>query len=387
MINSSVSTILVIDDEPQNFDVIEGFLRQKNYQLHYCNSGQEAFNSLDFIAPDLILLDIMMPNLSGIEVCQIIKANPKWQNISIIIVTALTSKKELAYCLEIGADDFINKPIDSIELLARIQSMLRIKKQYDKLEKFSLLQRDTINILGKNLDELKSSVAVNLSQELNTPLNGLVGVLNLLKDNLKKLNIDDDIEEMLALAVQSANRLEELTKKILIYIELELNTNEQKTIRSTQTTHISESIIEEAAFKVLTQRNNRISDIIMEIEEVEIHLSEQHLLIILHELIDNALKFSQPGTVVKIKSKVLGKMLDFSIEDHGTGMTSEQISEIDAFKQFERKTYAQQGLGIGLKIVQKIVELAKGKFSITSIYQQKTIVNITIPIVRNPAIA
>jgi DNA-binding response OmpR family regulator len=129
------------------------------------------------INPDLILLDVMMPNMDGIEVCQKIKTDIQWKAIPIIMVTALTAKEDLARCLEAGADDFVSKPINRIELLARIKSMLRIKQQYDTIQHFSVIQRNTINILGQNLEELTSNLATNLPHELNTPLAGIVSVI------------------------------------------------------------------------------------------------------------------------------------------------------------------------------------------------------------------
>jgi len=144
-------SILVIDDESDNFDVIETLLSNQDYHLEYIDNGYDALSSLDVLNPDLILLDVMMPGLDGIEVCQQIKARPEWQNIPVIMVTALAAKEDLARCLEAGADDFISKPVNRFELVARVKSMLRIKKQYDIIKKFSLHQRDSINILGKKL--------------------------------------------------------------------------------------------------------------------------------------------------------------------------------------------------------------------------------------------
>ena len=99
-------SILVIDDEPDNFDVIEAFLSTQNCQLHYASTGQEAIASLDTFQPDLILLDVMMPGMDGIEVCRQIKSMPQWRSVPIMMVTALAAKENLARCLESGADDF-----------------------------------------------------------------------------------------------------------------------------------------------------------------------------------------------------------------------------------------------------------------------------------------
>jgi diguanylate cyclase (GGDEF)-like protein len=132
-VDSQVS-ILVVDDEPTNFDAIEILLVKSNYQLVYAASGYEALSYLAENQPDAILLDVMMPGLDGIEVCRSIKANPKWQHIPIIMVTALNTKEDLADCLEAGADDFISKPVNGIELRSRVRSMLRLEKQYKDIQ-------------------------------------------------------------------------------------------------------------------------------------------------------------------------------------------------------------------------------------------------------------
>ena len=117
--------VLVIDDEPANFDVIEILLFKEGFDLHYKDNGAAAIASLGEIKPDIILLDVMMPDMDGIEVCQHLKNAPQWHHIPIIIVTALSDKEDLARCLDAGADDFVSKPINSTELRARVRSMLR----------------------------------------------------------------------------------------------------------------------------------------------------------------------------------------------------------------------------------------------------------------------
>ncbi len=138
-------SILVVDDEPNNFDVIEALLsnsgdseqENQDYQLHYAANGKDAIASLDAFQPDLILLDVMMPEMDGIEVCQHIKAMTKWRAVPIIMITALTDKKDLAQCFLAGADDFISKPVNRLELTARVRSMIRIHHQYQQLTAFN----------------------------------------------------------------------------------------------------------------------------------------------------------------------------------------------------------------------------------------------------------
>ncbi|NER46391.1 MAG: response regulator [Symploca sp. SIO1A3] len=139
-------SVLVIDDEESIFEVIEGLLYRENYNLTYLASGKEALSQIDEIQPDVILLDLMMPQMDGLETCQRIKSNQRWSHIPIIMVTALSSKEDLARSLDAGADDFVSKPINSIELRARVRSMLRIKLQYDALVSTQRLR--TLNLFN-----------------------------------------------------------------------------------------------------------------------------------------------------------------------------------------------------------------------------------------------
>jgi len=155
-------SVLIIDDEPNNFDVIETLLSQQDYQLHYAASGQEAIASLDIFDPDLILLDVMMPGIDGIEVCQQIKAMSKWQAVPIVMVTALSTKSDLANCLTAGADDFISKPVNAIELSARVHSMLRIKHQYDDLQSLLKLREDMVKMVVHDLRNPLAGILLGL---------------------------------------------------------------------------------------------------------------------------------------------------------------------------------------------------------------------------------
>jgi len=184
----SYPSILVIDDEPTNFDVIESFLSQQNYQLHYMSSGREAIAALDLLNPDAILLDVMMPEMDGIEVCQRIKSLEKWQAVPIIMVTALATKADLARCLEAGADDYMSKPVNALELRSRLRSMLRIKRQYDDLqvalERQAVLEAEKVRLLALHNSELEQKVGERTAEleaqaetirynALHDPLTGL----------------------------------------------------------------------------------------------------------------------------------------------------------------------------------------------------------------------
>lgn len=153
--------ILIIDDEPDNFDVLETLLYNQGYELNYVANAQQAFNFLTHTLPDVILLDVMMPQINGIQFCKLFKSNSSWQHIPIIMVTALSSKEDLQQCLSAGADDFISKPVNAIELRCRVHSMLRIKQQYDSLQETLHLREDLSNMIVHDLRNPLSAIMMS----------------------------------------------------------------------------------------------------------------------------------------------------------------------------------------------------------------------------------
>ncbi|AFZ46365.1 response regulator receiver sensor signal transduction histidine kinase [Cyanobacterium stanieri PCC 7202] len=373
-------TILVVDDEPDNFDVIETFLSEENYNLHYAFNGYDGIACLEDVQPDLILLDVMMPELDGIEVCRQIKDRPKWKSIPIIMVTALNSKEDLSHCLKSGADDFIGKPVNSVELKARVKSMLRIKAQYDQISGFSVLQRNTINILAENIRQLTGNIAISLSHELNTPLNGIMGILGILKADFDNLD-REEISELLDFAQLSANNLVNVSKRFLVFLELEIsNYNPDRQISIKGECPFSTSMVTSLT-QTLAEKSDRSEDLVFDIEEAQVEIQEKYLCIIVKELVSNALKFSQKNTKVTISSQIKNNQLQISIDNYGRGMTPEQIGQIGTFIQFNRNKYQQEGIGIGLKLVQIITKACGGTMQVSSIAGERIRVTVSLPAV------
>ncbi len=124
--------VLVIDDDPMACDIIEGFLYQDGYEMAFAHSGREALEIIDAVQPDIVLLDVLMPEMDGFEVCRRLKANEKWRDIPVIIVTGLHEKTDVVRGFEVGANDFIHKPFNDVELRSRVRAMFRRKQHQDE---------------------------------------------------------------------------------------------------------------------------------------------------------------------------------------------------------------------------------------------------------------
>jgi len=145
-----------------------------------------------------------------------------------------------------------------------------------------------------------------------------------------------------------------------------------------QTDFLADSIA--AVLTTIARKANRQEDLILQLTDAKIAISDRYLTTIIHELIDNAIKFSQRGTLIKVQGKIQDNQFIFWIHDFGRGITEEQLHKVGAFMQFERKFYEQQGVGLGLKIVNKIIEKVGGNLKITSVYNQETQVEVRLPL-------
>lgn len=164
------SKILIVDDEPRNLRILEGILAPLAYDLRMANDGNDALAQVEVDPPDLILLDVMMPGLTGFEVCRRLKENVLTQFIPIVMVTALGEREMRVMGLEAGADDFICKPLDPYELRARVRSLLRIKALHDELQqKLEELQR---------LDRMRKTLTEMIFYDLKNPNACMIGHLH-----------------------------------------------------------------------------------------------------------------------------------------------------------------------------------------------------------------
>ncbi len=139
------SRILVVDDRPQNVELLQAYLTNAGYIVEIANGGQEALDKVAAQLPDLVLLDIVMPDVDGFHVCEKLKSNPETNFVPVVVVTALKETGDKIRALEVGADDFLSKPFDLYELLARVRSLLRIKALHDELEQYNQLLHSTLN--------------------------------------------------------------------------------------------------------------------------------------------------------------------------------------------------------------------------------------------------
>lgn len=351
-------SILVIDDEPDNFDVIETLLNQQDYELHYAANGQEAIDSLDIYQPDLILLDVMMPGIDGIEVCRQIKATSKWQAIPIIMVTALDSKSDLARCLNAGADDFISKPINALELRARVQSMLRIKQQYDDLQSLLKLREDMVQMLIHDLRNPLTGILLNLEllRSPDYPKEKHPYKLDQLHDSASIL--EGLIDDLLQMALIESDRLD------LNLTEVEIG-----------------GLIQSAVGKfesIATQKNLAIVVRLPESNQRKISVDPPLFQRVIDNLLSNAIKFSPRRSQIIINVEFLNANINIQVIDSGPGVPVELQKTIFQKYEIGTKMPDVSQIGLGLAFCKMVVEAHQGQILVKKNEPKGAIFEITL---------
>ena len=133
--DNKISRILVVDDNQQNLELLVAYLENMEYELETATDGAEALEKIENNPPDLILLDVMMPRMSGFECCRKLKSTPKMRDIPVLMVTALNAMEDIEQAVDCGTDDFISKPVNRIELRTRVKNLLEVRNLKDKLER------------------------------------------------------------------------------------------------------------------------------------------------------------------------------------------------------------------------------------------------------------
>ncbi len=348
--------ILIIEDHMQMRQLIERHLKKEGYIVLGAGDGTEGLTLAKEHVPDVIISDIVMPGLSGYEVLREIRADLQTTHIPLLFISSKADLAEIRHAMNLGADDYLTKPIQIKELLQAVNA---------RLHKSALVQRQMDSVLQK----IRSGFVRVLPHEFRTPLSTIIGGTKYIIDSFESLS-KPEILELLKMVNSSTNNLNRLLEKILLYAKLESIAQEGeegleqigKRVTENAEDVISDIVLDSA------QAHNRMKDIELAISEESIALSINpvYLTTLVTEIIENAIKFSQAGSPIAVSFKKEDGVAVLNVRDEGRGMSPSQIKSIGAFTQFDREMYEQQGIGLGFSIIARIIDLFKGKLTIKS---------------------
>ncbi len=370
---SFFDTILIVDDNPQNLQVLAKILQDNKYEIEFATNGEAALEWLKTNQFGLILLDINMPGMNGFEVCKKIRSNPVMNNIPVIFLSADTDRESILKGFEFGAQDYVTKPFDSRELLARVRTHLALKESLEKLEKLNKtleekvdertrqlkeanVRLEALNLRLFDLDKAKSDFLNLISHEIRTPLNGILGPLELLKEPVT----GSEIGELVEILDMSVKRLERFSLDALLITKLKTKKFEIKKDRIHLKNLLNEVLNgEKDKFQSRNLQVKFMDGIIGGIILGEVEMIKKCI----GNVIDNAINISPKDSIIEINTYAEDQNIICEIKDNGKGFATGVLDH-----QFELFTtgdeYKDNRIGIGLPIAKMIMEAHSGRIII-----------------------
>lgn len=369
-INPSEYKILIVDDVMSNVLLLKVLLTNEKFAIATASNGRQALEQVEKENPDLVLLDVMMPDMSGFEVAQHLKSNPNTADIPIIFLTALNSTADIVKGFQVGANDFISKPFYKEELIIRVThqiSLVAAKRLI--LSKTEELQR---TIAGR--DKLYSVIA----HDLRSPMGSIKMVLNMLILNLPSEKIGAEMYELLTMANQTTEDVFSLLDNLLKWTKSQIG-KLNVVYQDVDLVEVTDGVIEIFSM-VASLKKIRIRE--MKPEKMMVNADIDMLKTVVRNLLSNAIKFSKENSEVLVKMEEVDGMAVVSVQDYGCGISEEgqkKLLHTDThFSTFG--TNNEEGSGLGLLLCKDFVVKNGGKLWFTSKEGEGSIFSFSIPV-------
>jgi len=371
--SSPLDRILVVDDSPDNVFLIQTILEEEGYAINTADNGPSALAQIEQSAPDLVLLDVMMPGMDGFEVTQRIRQNTKLPFIPILLITAY-DQPSVAQGLDMGADDFIRKPVEVDELLARVRSLLRLKHSVDERDQIARQREDFVS---------------RLTHDLRTPLVAADRMLLLFQQGALG-ELSPTMQEAVVTMVRSNRNLLQMVNTLLEVYRFEAG-RKNLTFLPVDIKELLEEVAKELTPLAqekglslqlqLTQRSD--------ISKVMGDRLELHRLFV--NLVGNAIKFTDAGSItIRLLTSTStaaantqpeqksASYLVIEVEDTGPGIPPEEQAVL--FERFRQGSHKRSGSGLGLYLSRRIVEAHQGTIQVKSQLGKGSVFIVRLPI-------
>lgn len=338
--------ILIVDDTPANLSVLSGMLSKAGYTVRPAISGEVALRAIEASVPDIILLDIRMPDMDGFEVCQHLKADPRTADVPVIFISALSEIDDKLKAFDVGGVDYITKPFQAAEVRVRVNTHLTLARQRQQIEQ---------------LNQLKDQLIDTVTHNLKSPLGVVLGYSGDLRES-----IADEHQRAVTAIFTAGVRMEQLISGFLDLNKIEsgLTLNPHRTV--------VQAIIKETAMGHAYDAENKGQNLTIEVPDADttIITDSRHLTEALDNLISNAVKYTPSGgqITIALTTDDEHEAVQIDVRDTGLGIPAEYIPHVfDRFFRVPEFSHAQaSGTGLGLAITAAVIERLGGTISVES---------------------
>ena len=381
------ASILVVDDTPANLQVVAGMLKDRRYKVRPVPSGMLALLAAQRDPPDLILLDINMPEMNGFEVCERLKADDMLKGIPVIFISALTEQLDKVKAFAIGGVDYITKPFQMEELHARVETHLKLRRLQIELEESNSRLAKANDVLRRKQEELselhhrKDEFLAMLSHELRNPMTPILNAVQLLRLQKNENQLQHQARTIIE------RQMTQLTRLVDDLMEVSRITTGRVQLRHDQV--VMSGIVEhavEATRPLMDQRRQELT-VSLPPQPIWLNADAARLKQVVVNLLTNAAKYTADGGQIWLSVLQEGDECTLRLRDTVVGIAPEFLPRIfDLFTQAERSLdRSQGGLGIGLALVQRLVEMHQGSVEAYSVLGHGSEFVVRLPVVLTPA--
>ncbi len=365
--------ILVVDDNPVNLDILLLTLKERDYDISVATDGEMALKTAAKILPDLILLDIIMPGIDGFDTCVRLKEDPATKGIPIIFISAKDDPDDIVKGFESGGIDYITKPFNKSEVLARVDTQLQLQKRTQELRKAEAEIKLYSKKLERSNQDLEAFASI-ASHDLKAPLRKICMLGSRFAKKYEKISTDEG-RDYLSRICGMAGQLEHLVDSILQFSMLD---NTRRTLKQCELKQVIEDVVEGLDMQI----NESGGEVI--VSDLPVIEGDSRLFYQLFQnIISNAIKYSREHVppIVNVCSSYINETKQWRIEvsDNGIGINEDYFERI--FKPFERLHGKSdyEGVGIGLATCKKIVDYLNGNILVRSELGRGTTFSVVLP--------
>ncbi|HEY89326.1 MAG TPA: hybrid sensor histidine kinase/response regulator [Thermoflexia bacterium] len=366
----SKQRILIVEDHPVLLNAVCGLLENDGYEVVGATNGNEALEAMAAKMPELILSDIMMPQMDGYELYQQIRENSQWTRIPFIFLTAKGEQEDIKKGKALGVEDYLTKPFDAEEILVAVHA---------RLARAADIQAAT----EQEFEETKQQIINVLSHELRTPLTYIAGYTELALEDAAALSPADMLTFLGGIKL-GADRLQKLVEDLLIGVRIDVGQCEKEFNRFAVVRDDLRTLLTSCARHCISMAAER--NVALEIEIVSefppVLIYEEFFIDALLRLIDNAIKFSYQGSKpVWVRAYADQTTVFVEIQDQGIGIAKENLPQIfRRLHQIDRQRIEQQGSGMGLFIAGAFIQLHGGQITVESELGKGSTFTISLPV-------
>jgi two-component system, sensor histidine kinase and response regulator len=357
-------TILIVDDLETNREIMSRMLDRSGYITYSAKNGQQALDIVIEIQPDLILLDVSMPGMDGFEVCRRIKADQRTEHIAVIFISALSELGDKMRAFEAGAVDYIIKPFQVAEVLARVESQIMLARQRQQ-------------ILA--LSDLKDQLIRTVSHDLKNPIHIVMGYAALM---MEPVGMDQD--QMIEMSTQIFNSAEKMFTLVTNLLDLtQIEDGIKLNLQPLDLREIMGDLMNEFHFQA--EQKQITLEFAVGADLPPVPADAIRLRQVFSNLISNALKYTPAGGTVQVSAQAEDNQMVITVSDNGLGIPSEALPNLfDKFYRVNTTEHKEQeGTGLGLSIAQAIVQEHNGQIQVQSEDGAGSAFNVILPLTDN----